>query len=358
MIAFENSSIQKNIENEYLTIEVTRQCSSLCAFCFARPRADSESSLTQETALEIIKEGYELGYRTLHVTGGEPFLWNPLIKLMDMALSMGYETIFCNTNGSLLNMSTSKKIARFGTKVKLSVSIMGDTTLHDRMRGRGTRELAAKGIQNALDAGIMINIFSTVGKALLAELPRFSEGLYKEFPGIEGITLIQLFQLTDDVSDLSNQMLSAENFITMVTIASLLNLCGFKVEILENALANVVAGCLHMKWIPFSPPLHRPGRITILSDRSVTISHSSSDFLSMYRQGVLEEVLYSDIYRRLTFPDEDTCPECPYLKLCRPNGMLRPSNFFIDACSERPYCKRVLNICRGSLVQESQQLLS
>ena len=85
----------------------------------------------------------------------------------------------------------------------LSVSLQGNSYLHDLMRGMGNRERAKKGVHNALEEGIKGIIFSAVGKSLLPQLPLFADSLFNEFQGIERLTLIQLIRVADDIFDQS-----------------------------------------------------------------------------------------------------------------------------------------------------------
>ena len=88
--------------SDFLSLEVTTRCNSTCSHCFVRARTPQRSSLPPDLVKGILHEGYETGYRHLHLTGGEPLLWKGLMDILERAFGMGYETAFLNTNGTVL----------------------------------------------------------------------------------------------------------------------------------------------------------------------------------------------------------------------------------------------------------------
>ena len=154
-------------------------------------------------------KGYEAGYRHLHLTGGEPLLWEGLLDIFDYAFGLGYQTAFLNTNGTLLTGKVSRKLANYNG-LTISISLQGPRRFHDRIRGKGSYDRALKGIDKAIDAGLAVHVFTPVGRSLIPELPRFAEKLFVNLPGIKQLTLIQLIRVPEDVFDLSKEVLSPE----------------------------------------------------------------------------------------------------------------------------------------------------
>lgn len=328
--------------NESLSVEVTTRCNSSCSHCFVRARGPRRSSLAHDLVRTLVGEGYAAGYRHLHVTGGEPLLWDGLLRTFDYAFDLGYQTAFLNTNGTLLTRKVSRKLAAYGNKLAISVSLQGPRRLHDCIRGKGSYDLTLKGIHNALSAGLPVYIFTTVGRSLLPDLPRFAEGLFTAFPDIERLTFIQLIRVLEDVLDLSKEVLSPDDFLKLVRMISLLNLCGLRVDLLNNPLAAVVARILKMPWLSPSPPLYRPGSVMITAEKRITLAHSTTDEFGMYEPGILSKIMSSADYCRAVSRDRSLCSNCVYSHLCHIEGMIRPSEWYRDMCSPVPYCRRVL----------------
>ena len=323
-----------------LGVEVTTRCNSSCSHCFVRARGPMRSSLAPDLAQAMVREGYEVGYKHLHLTGGEPLLWEGLMSILDYAFALGYQTAILNTNGTLLTPEVSRRLAAYG--LAISVSLQGPRRRHDCIRGKGSYDRAWKGIENALNAGLPIHIFTTVGKSMIPDLPRFAEKLFVTLPGIEQLTFIQLIRVPKDVFDLSNEVLSPDDFLRLVQMISLLNLCGLKVDLLNNPLAVVAAKVLKMPWVPPSPPLYQAGSLMITAERRITLAHSTTDYFGMYEPGILPKIFRSNKYRRAVAQDLMICRNCVHSRLCRREGMLRPSEWYRDMFPDVPYCQRVL----------------
>jgi hypothetical protein len=333
------------VGKEKLAIEVTTQCNSSCLHCFARSGFSRRSSLPVDLVKGIIREGYEAGYRHLHITGGEPLLWKGLFETLDYGYSLGYESIFMNTNGTLIRKEISKRLADYGPFFSMSISLDGPDRLHDRIRGKGSHRRAMRGIEMALNKGNNLSVFATVTRSLLPKLPYFVGDLYNEFPSINCLILIQLLKTTNSASALSEELLDAEDFVRLVRMVALLNVGGLQTIVKKNPLSNVVSKMLEIPWIPWVPPLYREGCLIVMANRLIGVVHSKRISFGRYGSGMIRKVLASDKYRRTVAPDQATCPSCEYSQLCEENGMIRPSEGFGDFNIDTPYCKQVLDRC-------------
>lgn len=324
-----------------LSIEVTTHCNSSCSHCFVRARGPIRSSLDPELAKTMVREGYKAGYRRLHLTGGEPLLWEGLTDILDYAFALGYKAAFLNTNGILLTPKVSKRLTSY-KGLGLSVSLQGPRQTHDRIRGRGSYDRAQQGISRALNAGLSVHVFTTVGKSMIPDLPSFAEQVSGAYPAIEQLTFIQLIRVPGDIFDLSREILSPDDFLRLVRTISLLSLCGLKVDLLNNPLAVVASKVLKIPWVPLSPPLYRPGSLMITADLRVTLAHSTTDHFGVYKPGILSAIINSEDYRCAVSQDRLICRNCGYSRLCSKEGMLRPSEWYRDMFPDVPYCQRVL----------------
>jgi MoaA/NifB/PqqE/SkfB family radical SAM enzyme len=258
---------------------------------------------------------------------------------------MGYQTGFLNTNGTLLTVDVSGRLTAY-KGLSISVSLEGTEALHDHLRGEGSYRQALQGIERALVAGINLFIFTTACKSLLPNLPRFAGDLYKKFPSIKYLTLIQLIPVTDGAFTLSGELLDPEDFLQLVDKVSLLNLLGLRTCFLNNPLAYVASKLLKLLWIPRSEPLYSEGSMIVMANRDIRLSHSIRDTFGKYEFGMIEKVLASDPYRKAVVPDGRTCPYCRYSEFCMENGMVRPSEWQWDIHSGVLYCQKVLDSVR------------
>jgi MoaA/NifB/PqqE/SkfB family radical SAM enzyme len=331
-----------SIARENLSIEVTTHCNSNCSHCFVRADNASRTELTETMAKDIVLEGFRLGFRNLHLTGGEPLLWTGIFKTLDYASALGFEKFLINTNGSLFTNGVVDRLSGYNG-LSISVSLDGPEAQHDYLRGKGSYRQTIRSIQKALDADIDLYIFTTVSKSLLTVPPHFAIEIYEKFSSIKSIILIQLIRASADVFELSHELLDTDDFLKLVRMVSLLNLCGYRTDILNNPLSAVVANMLKISGIPGSAPLVRNGHLMVMANKNITLSHSAQTSFGKYKFGMLREVLNSDRYRIANAPDVATCPACRHAKTCKENGMVRPSEWFRDMDPGVPFCKRVLD---------------
>jgi MoaA/NifB/PqqE/SkfB family radical SAM enzyme len=335
--------IRTGVGQEKLCIEVTTRCNNSCLHCFARSGMSRRSTLPVDLVKRIIVEGYDAGYRHLHITGGEPLLWEGLFRALDYGFGAGYETIFMNTNGTLITEEISKRLRAYGRSFSMSISLDGPEALHDRIRGKGSHKRTIRGIEKALNGGNDVTIFTTATKSLLPELPDFVGGLYRKFPTITYVVLIQLIKTENEPFALTEELLEPGDFVRLVRIVALLSLCGLRSMVKKNPLANVVSKLMEMPWIPRVPPLYREGCMIVMANRHIGVVHSSRSNFGRYRSGMIQKVLASNAYRKTVAPDESACPSCKYAQLCRENSMIRPSVGYGDPHVDIPYCRRVLD---------------
>lgn len=339
------NQINENIEDkklEILSLEITTRCNLECNNCFARAALPEKGDMDWEMACAILKEGFEAGFRIFHLTGGEPFLYKDLCKLLDYAFELGYETGYINTNATLLNNGKYEKLSAYTGRLNLTCSINGYKELHESVRGIGNYGKTCKGIDYALESGLDVDIYTTVGKDLLPRLPAFVESTFNKFPRIKSIFFIQLHRVKDDFYNLKDKMLSPLEFISLVRTAGFLRLKDYPLYFLENPLVNVVAKTFGMKWLPVSPDYHRYGKMMVLQDGRITGDHSSRNGYGYFTPGGVRKALESSLHLEEIAPDKEICPACKFREICSENGMIRPVSQYYNDLEESFFCKRVI----------------
>jgi len=344
------SEIQMNLSEELLSIEVNTHCNINCRHCFVKTTRP-QASLSLDTVKEIIQEGHALGYRRLHVTGGEPLLWDGLFDALDEAYRIGYESTLINTNGMLLSDSLSKRIAAYDN-LMITISLEGSEKLHNSIRGENNHIPTLQGIENALKADIGTIIFTTACKSLVLDLPDFVYGLFKEFPAIDSLTLIPLISTGNDTFPLSDELLDSDDYIKLVKTIAVLNALGMKVDILNDPLVKVVANMLERPWVKQARPMDREGSLIVMADKRIGVSHFSYSRFGNYRNGMLRKILYSDTYQNAVKNNETVCPACRHHEFCTENDMIRPCKPNNDTRQKQYFCIEVLDriIPRTSLL--------
>jgi MoaA/NifB/PqqE/SkfB family radical SAM enzyme len=331
-----------------LSIEVTQRCNSSCLHCFAGAGPSGDNEIPYEVVKNIIREGALNGYRHLHLTGGEPLLYETIVGTVDTAARLGYESILLNTNGALLDRPLCRELARH-TALTLSLSLEVNESLHDRLRGRGTYREALKGMEAGLDAGVNLIVFTLACRSSLPDLPRFVDDLMTRFPGIAFLTLNRLCPPTRDHPRLANEYVSPEDFLKLVRIVSLLNAIGRHVEVMNEPLVNAASQKLAVPAVPVSRALDYPGDLMVKADLSIVPSHTSNACCGVYTPGAIEHCWLNSRYRRAVAPDTNVCPVCRHVDLCRANGLQRPLGVWGGIQADKPYCASVLDFAINAI---------
>jgi MoaA/NifB/PqqE/SkfB family radical SAM enzyme len=110
--------------------------------------------------MQTIEDAAELGYDTLSVSGGEPFLYPGLAAALGRARSAGMRTLV-TSNGTLC---TPARLARVAPELDLlAISLDGPATEHDLMRGRsGAFERLLTGLPALRASGIPFGFLITL----------------------------------------------------------------------------------------------------------------------------------------------------------------------------------------------------
>jgi len=329
-----------------ISLELTRRCNSACIHCFAGADQDRVDEMPRTAARRVIQEGAVSGYRQLHLTGGEPLLYEGIIQVIDLALEAGYESILLNTNGLLLDRPMCRQLAR-RPELTLSVSLETGAALHDRIRGEGTYRQVLEAVETALSEGLHLILFSIVCRSNLAALPKFVNAVFSRFPAIQYMAFNRLLRTGGDPTALRDEYLSPEDFPGLVRLASLLNGTGHRIVLLNEPLANVVSRRLAIPWVPESMGLDGPGNLMVRADLSLVPSRTNQTFCGVYTPGAIEKMCSNERYRKAVAPDTAICPACRHAGACRAGGLQHPVGLGIDGPPDASFCKAVLELLVG-----------
>ena len=120
--------------------------------------------------IEAVHQAKELGFTSVGITGGEPFLqpWMP-----DVLAEIGTVLpVIVLTNGTMLTRTSIRErlLKCQGLPVQLQISVDDpDPQVHDIQRGEGTFRRAIEGIPWLIKHGLSVRISSTRNFATLEE---------------------------------------------------------------------------------------------------------------------------------------------------------------------------------------------
>ncbi len=115
-----------------LALSPSMRCNLRCAGCYAGEyeRADD---LPEEVVERVITEAEELGIFIFVMIGGEPFMWPPLLDVIERHPRSVFQVY---TNGLMIDDDVAARLVRLGNVVP-AVSIEGGRQATDERRGKG-----------------------------------------------------------------------------------------------------------------------------------------------------------------------------------------------------------------------------
>ena len=107
-----------------IKIDICNTCNFSCVFCPQSKYTGKVGSIDDELCMKIIKDAYREGAREISLSGtGEPLLNRNLEKYIRHAKEIGYEYIFINTNGYLMDKKRAEAILLSGVdSIKFSIN--------------------------------------------------------------------------------------------------------------------------------------------------------------------------------------------------------------------------------------------
>lgn len=133
-----------------ILISPTYECNLECKGCYSALYGD-RYHFTENEIFYLIQQFYDLGIRFFTFTGGEPFVYKPLMKLFKH-FDDCYFMVF--TNGTMLTESRVDKLAKLGN-VAVTISIEGFEEMTDWRRGAGTYQKIVEAYKRLNSAGIL-----------------------------------------------------------------------------------------------------------------------------------------------------------------------------------------------------------
>lgn len=172
--------------------EVTRACALACQHCraIAQPQAHPEE-LNHEEALALVDEIAELAPPMLVLTGGDPMMRRDIFDIIERAAGKGLRVALSPAATNRLLNTDFHKLRKAGV-VSMSLSLDGATQeTHDAFRRvPHTFERTLQAARMAKEAGIQLQINTTISRTTLPELEGFVELLKEIQPDVWSVFLL------------------------------------------------------------------------------------------------------------------------------------------------------------------------
>lgn len=232
---YENSDLRKNIDMKTLKypisvyFKVTTKCMFNCEFCsqFGKDMKELDINLAK-AAFDELKE---LGIMNIYYTGGEPLLYKDIEELLKYGYNLGFKQILV-TNGYLLSEPRIRELTKY--LVSIGVSIHGNAEIHNELSRKDCYKQIVTSLRKLQkeNTKLAININCTaIDKNTNYENFRFLAELCKE--NNWKLTIARLNYIGN------GKKYENTNLNIMLGIISRLNNEGFNIKI-----SNCIAPCL------------------------------------------------------------------------------------------------------------------
>jgi MoaA/NifB/PqqE/SkfB family radical SAM enzyme len=145
-----------------IQIQSTSRCNLRCLHCYAEGSADKSDELSLKQLRGFLSESFDMGYRYIGVSGGEPLLWRDLLDFLEFSNKVGFSTAV-TTNGTLLNRDLARKLQ--GLAGIVAVSVDGPPEEHAKIRRSTTAfTLMKHGLSVLRDANVPFTLSFTLTK--------------------------------------------------------------------------------------------------------------------------------------------------------------------------------------------------
>ncbi|MDO5464857.1 MAG: radical SAM protein [Akkermansia sp.] len=172
--------------------EVTRACALACRHCraIAQPQAHPDE-LTHEEAMALVDKIAELAPPMLVLTGGDPMMRRDIFDIITRATERGLRVALSPAATNRLVNADFAALRAAGV-VSMSLSLDGATQeSHDRFRGvPHTFERTLQAARAAMEAGIQLQVNTTLARSTLGEMDAFIELMRELKPDVWSVFVL------------------------------------------------------------------------------------------------------------------------------------------------------------------------
>jgi len=190
--------------------EVTRACDLVCKHCraCAQPKRHPHELTNTQSKMLLTQLASFPKKPTLILTGGDPLKRDDIFDIVAHAVDLGLLTAMTPSATPLVTGDALRRLKDAGLS-RLALSLDGaDTEVHDSFRGvDGSYALTFEILKNAREAGLSLQINTTVTRRNIHQLESIAEQIAKE-----GIVLWSVFFLVPIGRGLEEERISAAEY--------------------------------------------------------------------------------------------------------------------------------------------------
>jgi len=166
----------------FIQWHLTERCNLRCRHCY-QGRGNVQEMTAGEVKREIDgatrmfkawEEEHGIAVSpSIHLTGGEPFLYKGLWDVIAYSGAEGYGVAMM-TNGCLITTDRARRLSDLGIS-DIQVSLEGPPELHNSIRGRGSFNEAAKGVERLVAVGNRVSANVTLSRINVDQIEKTAE---------------------------------------------------------------------------------------------------------------------------------------------------------------------------------------
>ncbi len=156
----------------HFNLEITKKCNQKCFYCFNDSGySRSKDELSLEEWRSLISEICTHGYKSIHITGGEPFLHPNVVEILQHSLKLNLDTTVLS-NGLKISALSETKPDLF-RKLKLAQISLDSMTPQNHNFRRGYKNAysdALSAIESLKNLDVPIEISTTVSEQNIGDV--------------------------------------------------------------------------------------------------------------------------------------------------------------------------------------------
>lgn len=157
-----------------VTWEMTLACNLRCNHCLSDSGTPAKDELSTDECKRLIDQLTGMHVFQVNIGGGEPFIRDDFLSLMQYAHYKGLVTCV-STNGMLVDTALAKKLAKL-TGFYLQVSLDGATAeVNDKIRGRGTYKKILAAMECLAENSVRFSINTVLTRLNYPQLDDFRQ---------------------------------------------------------------------------------------------------------------------------------------------------------------------------------------
>ena len=161
----------------HISWNVTQRCNLYCKHCYRESSPDDKTinELTTQEGKKLLSDMKKANLGVIVFSGGEPLLRADIFELIEHACSLGIMPLM-GSNGTLITPEIAEKLKKSGLNaIAISIDSMNEE-VHDEFRGeKGALKSAIAGIKNSIDAGLRVQVNTTISRYNLDDIDEVME---------------------------------------------------------------------------------------------------------------------------------------------------------------------------------------